>query len=88
MTVWGRLTGLASYLYIFFPVLEVPNIEQRDKMEKLFFVEGVEAYFFFEFGLFYFYFLQSAALYSFILCSMLFTVDGSIQRLSQCKTQV
>ena len=47
MTVWGRLTGLASYLYIFFLVLEVPNIEQRDKMEKLFFVEGVEAYFLF-----------------------------------------
>ena len=47
MTVWGRLTGLASYLYIFFPVLEVPNIEQRDKMEKLFFLEGVEAYFLF-----------------------------------------
>ena len=65
MTVWGRLTGLASYLYIFFPVLEVPNIEQRDKMEKLFFfVEGVEAYFFFEFGLFYFYF--------FAVCSPVF----------------
>ena len=47
MTVWGRLTGLASYLYIFFLVLEVPNIEQRDKMEKLFFLEGVEAYFLF-----------------------------------------
>ena len=33
-------------------------------MEKLFFLEGVEAYFFFEFGLFYFYF--------FAVCSPVF----------------
>lgn len=48
MTVWGRLTGLASCLYIFFfPVLEVPNIEQRDKMEKLFFCGGCRGLFLF-----------------------------------------